>query len=151
MEGRKLKVWIGHDAEDAPVPKPRLHEVLYSHPNPDGSHKHCSNCVLWLSGQQQCFIHDSDVPVVADAICGYHVFGTPGANGLNRENIDPVEPEHSGLMRLRQGESCDTCTYYSARGAQQGVCRAVAGFDSGQTSANVAALGSCTRWADKGG
>ncbi len=153
MEGRRLTVWMGRgDALDAPVPKPTPGQVLYAHPNPDGTRKSCGNCVMWMADMEQCHIHDSDVSVLVDAICGYHVFGTPmtGVSNLSRENMDPVEPELSGLERVPGGISCDRCKYYVQAGQQQGKCRAVRVTNAPEApSALVASLGCCTLWTEK--
>lgn len=148
MEGRSLKVWLGHSDEEGPVQLPTAAEVLYSEPNPNSSRKQCKNCFLFMPGMKQCVIHDSDVPIAEDMICGYHVYGQPSVVELSRENMEPVKPEFSGLERVKRGASCDTCDHYSARGQQSGVCRAVR--DDAGEKAQVEALGCCTRWT-KGG
>jgi hypothetical protein len=100
-----------------------------------------------MADMLQCHIHDSGVPVPGDAICGYHVSGQPMTAGpLSRENMDPVQPEHSGLEKVVGGTSCDLCAYYSPRGQMQGVCRAVKGFELEEENSLVQSLGCCTRW-----
>lgn len=149
MEARHLKVWMGGDSEDN-VPKPTQAEVLYSPANPDNSRKACRNCVMWMKDMTQCVIHDSDVPVPDDAVCGYHVYGEPNV-GLSRMNGEPVSPELSGLERVPSGASCDICQFYSPRGAIRGVCSAVRGFEPGEDTSEVQALGCCARWVSRDG
>lgn len=150
VDNRHLKIWMGEESAGRYVPKPTPDEVLYVHPNPNGTRKMCQNCVLWMPQQTQCFIHDSDVAVPEDAICGYHVFGKPieGETPLSRENMDPVSPELSGLERIPGGTSCDLCRYYEPQGGTQGVCHAVRGFEPEEETAVVEALGCCTRWTE---
>ena len=142
---RNLLVWAGGSEPAAPVSLPALSEVVYAPPNPDGSRKSCASCFLYVQPTRQCAIHDPGLPVSPDAVCSYHVFGSPG-DGLPRVNVEPVRPEHSGLERVPGGTSCDRCSHYSPLGATRGSCAAVRGSDEGEEQAQVEALGCCSRW-----
>ena len=128
--------------QDAAGP-PRPADVLYVHPNPDGSRKRCGNCLLWCR-TDQCTIHDAQIEVTQSMVCGYHVYGQPTPQREERGQ-DPVDPDISGLtIAPGDGTSCDTCRWYEARVAG-GLCRAVVDPVSGE-SARVEALGCCARW-----
>jgi hypothetical protein len=146
MMTRKLAVWAG--ARERAVFF--LANALYTPPNPDGTRKQCQNCVMWVASDQQCFIHDADVVVPPDAVCGYHVYGTPQPGGLPgelvRENLQPVTPELSGLIQVPGGTSCDTCHYYTPAGRLSGLCQALHDPETPEEPAAVAALGCCARW-----
>lgn len=167
MRRRHLAVWAGQSAESEP-PRLTLGQVLYAPPNPDCSRKRCGNCLLWLGGmgpqgaeggegarggREQCFIHDADVVVLQDMVCGYHVYGVSlGASvGAFRENIAPVTPEFSGLEQTRDGSCCEGCQNYTPTlGHPSGLCSATyeAQLDgsASEEHAVVQALGCCAAW-----
>lgn len=130
------------------LPRPTLAEVLYSPPNPNGTRKACMNCVLWFASDENCLIHDMDVVAPADAICGYHVFGSPMPGAyVQHPGMMPVTPELSGLIQVTGGTSCDRCHWYRKRSGTEGTCVAVRELDGeSDTDALVSGLGCCTRW-----
>jgi len=138
---------------DPPEPV-TLGDVLYSPPNLDDSRKMCQNCIHWLRSGAQCELMLSDVVVPPDAICGYHVFGTPRPVGHSeyyaREGFLAIDPALSGFEQVSGGTSCDRCKFYSsARSANFGKCSAV--IDDEGASALVADKGCCARWRDRDG
>lgn len=149
MKNLHLKVFMEGDEDDsAPqsdAPLPRLSGVLYERPNPDGTRKLCANCTHWLR-DQTCNIHGPEIMVPPDAVCGYHVYGTP-RDVRDEQPKQPVEPELSGLKQVRAGVSCDVCRYYEPGDATHGVCLAV--IDDDRAPAIVEALGSCARWEER--
>ena len=146
---RHLIVFANPDlAASSPVPRPRLDQVLYSPPNPDGSVKMCQNCILWCASDENCVIHNPDVVAPADAVCGYHVYGEPIPGAYVMHNgIQYVTPELSGLVQVEGGTSCQRCRYYNATSSTEGTCAAVR-YDHTEADAPVQALGCCTRWED---
>jgi hypothetical protein len=126
-----LAVWMGRDQQADPA-RLTLADLLYAPPNPDMTRKRCGNCLLWLGdrgdqetpGREECFIHASDVVVLGNMVCGYHVFGTPmgaGATLPPREGMQPVTAELSGLCQPEDGSSCEVCAHYRSTG-RTGVC-----------------------------
>jgi hypothetical protein len=110
-------------------------------PNADGTRKSCGNCSAWADRDQRCVIHKADQEIVADEICGYHVFGTPQLFYV-QEPAGALDPRLSGLELVIGGASCDTCRYYDG-----GNCVAVADPVTNRPPTRVDALGCCTRWA----
>lgn len=129
---RHLTVWAQGINPPEVVPRLTLADLLYSPPNPDMTRKRCGNCALWLGARgdggeivkEECFIHASDVVVVEDMVCGYHVYGVPmGAEVVPpREAMQPVTPELSGLCQPLDGSSCEVCRYFSPSMQRSGTC-----------------------------
>ncbi len=149
---------VGQDVvKDAPLPEPW--GVLLAHPNPDGSRKSCVNCMMWAR-TDQCAIHDPDLIIEADHICGYHVFGTPmevmptRPSIHDQPNIQYVDPDYSGLDSVPGGTSCDLCMYYEpigenyeADGVEGGLCHQISALDE-NPPAPVGPLMCCAAWDD---
>jgi hypothetical protein len=114
--------------------------VLYAPPNKDDSRKSCGNCFMW-SGDKRCLIHDRDLEVSADSVCGYHVFGKPLKKWVDR-GIQALDPALTGLEKVPGGTSCDLCMWF-----EKGLCLAVRGPDG--NPAKVQAKGCCARWEAK--
>jgi len=114
--------------------------VLYSPPNKNGERKSCGNCFAW-SQDKRCLIHDRDLEVTTDQICGYHVFGKPLWKWVNR-GVQPLDPALTGLVRVPGGTSCDICMWF-----ENGMCLAVRGPDG--NPAKVQDKGCCARWEEK--
>lgn len=128
-----LKVIGGH------APAPALWGVLYARPNDDESRKQCSNCALWVSSES-CMIHDVDLKIIGDMVCGYHIYGSPSDQRL-LPKARPLDPRLSGLELTNNGTSCDNCTYYGDR-----KCYAVADNNEGTPPTDVNPRGCCARW-----
>jgi len=143
-KGRQLQLYTGGAAEPAAAAFSPA-DTLYAHANPDGSRKRCQACALWLVGLDQCWIHNPDVFVSGDMVCGYHVFGRPLTVAPVRENLDFVDPEFSGLTLVPGGSSCDTCAFYTPQGMTEGTCTALREGPA-EEHPIVAALGCCTKW-----
>jgi len=170
VKRRLLQVWAGRPGDEEPV-RLGLAQALYSPPNPDMTRKRCANCVFWLGGmgpagaeggeggegarggREACFLHEENVIVTADMICGYHVFGVSlGASVLPiRENLQAVTPELSGLEQVPDGTSCDNCRNYTPTpGHPSGLCQALYEPDSTAeypVHPVVQNLGCCCAWA----
>ncbi len=129
-----------------PAPLPFAWGVLYRHPNPDGSRKACKNCMMWVSGEDACMIHDRGVDVPASFVCGFHVYGAPVEKWMDHPGgREPVQPELSGLREAGSGVSCANCRYYQPRNGEAGLCLAVAKEDR-RPPQPVEALGWCARY-----
>ena len=143
---------VGQDVvKDAPLPEPW--GVLLAHPNPDGSRKSCVNCMMWAR-TDQCAVHDPDLIITADHVCGYHVFGEPMEVMSDHPGIQHVDPDYSGLDLVPGGTSCDLCIYYEAIGENYeaadedgGWCHQVSAPDMGPP-APVGPLMCCAAWDD---
>lgn len=127
------------------APQPEPWGVLYKYPNPDGSRKRCKNCTMWASQANRCLIHSGDVEVLDRFICGYHMFGSPGAKWTPRPGMLPVDPSLSGLRIAGSGLSCDTCIYFEEGRNEKGSCWAVARPSDKEVPAPVDDLGWCAR------
>lgn len=142
----------GLNAASSTVPFYPEH-VLYVRPNPNGTRKMCGNCLFWKMSDAQCFLHEADIVTMMDMICGYHVFGQPfpGGDGeeLTARNMDPVQPETSGLIQVPGGTSCDTCMHYYASAQTVGTCLALQDPNNPGENPVVEPLGCCTRWERK--
>lgn len=126
----------------APLPIPP--EVIYRHPNPDGSRKKCGNCNFWMDKANLCTLHGPTVVVAENMYCNYHVFGAP-ATEMDTD-LDFVKPELSGLRRAGGGLSCDVCVYYrETQKDQAGNCNGVANPSTGKPPAQVESRGICSR------
>ncbi len=91
---------------------PKTWGVLYVGPSPDGKRKGCFNCMMFVSKDKQCEIHDVNIEVTKDHTCGYWVFGKPHPKRMHKpDNVDvqAVDPKHSGLAKVPGGTSCDNC------------------------------------------
>jgi hypothetical protein len=132
--------------EAEPTKAPAPWGVLYAGPNPDGSRKKCDNCFMFLHDKKRCVIHDKDLYVSDEHVCGYHVYGKPLANWMQQfyDHISPVDPNTSGLVRTVDGSSCDICARYKS-----GWCFAVAERDDSDPPVRVEPLGCCARWVGK--
>jgi hypothetical protein len=133
------------EAESA-IPLPRAHQVLYVGPLPDGARKNCANCCLYVK-DETCSIHDPEIHVKPDAVCGYHVGGEP-ANKRRSNKVEYVDPDFSGLGVVQGGTSCDICKFYKSEGKDSGRCQAVIG-EEGEQLLKVSARGCCARWEAK--
>ena len=114
--------------------------VLYFPPNLDGSRKKCSNCFMW-SKDKKCLIHNKQLEISPDSVCGYHVPGIPLEKYVDR-GIQIIDPKLSGLITVPSGSSCDLCIWF-----ENNTCLAVKGFDG--KPAKVQPLGCCARWQNK--
>jgi len=121
----------------APLPIPP--EVIYRHPNPDGSRKKCGNCNFWMAAQNLCTLHGPDVVVPENMYCNYHIYGAP-ADQMDTD-LDYVKQELSVLRRAGGGLSCDVCIHYR----EGGKCVGVADPSTGKPPASVEAKGICSR------
>lgn len=142
----RLLAWRGDDALEDEISRPTPGDVLYVEPNPDRTRKTCANCFLWRSTNQTCAIHDPSVVVVADMICGYHVYGQPQEADLVLSSLQVVSPSNSGLEHVAGGTSCDNCKHYRPSAQTSGHCVAVADPDDQDVDVLVDALGCCARW-----
>lgn len=125
---------------------PKAWGVTYAAPNPDGSRKICSNCMMWVSTTTQCVVHEKSLPVSNEQICGYHIFGQPMKKWTDHPGMMPLDPKYSGLAFVRGGTSCDVCKWFGAKpGEPLGTCYAVLDNDSSKY-ATVHAKGCCARW-----
>ena len=110
--------------------------------------KRCDNCRLWAEREERCLLMGRDVEVLASNVCGYHVAGDPQLYVTALSGEGTLAPELAGLIEApSRGTTCDGCSYYDPRGADVGLCRAVAGDDG--RAARVDALGCCARWRAK--
>lgn len=147
--------WDAAAADEEPepavtAPPPEPWAVAYAHPNPDGERKRCDNCFLWerptgaaSAGEPgRCAAHPEEIPVSAEHVCGYHVFGDPQGERLRIPRT--LDPAGSGLEFVEGGVSCDRCRWYQGTTESSGRCLAVAGYDGGP--APVEALGCCSRF-----
>ena len=98
----KLRSLAGSDGPE-PAPLPRAWGVLYAEPNPDGSRKLCQNCFMW-SADDRCSIHDKDLKVTAEMICGYHVYGAPMEERVFHPGLEPVEPRQTVECRVTEAK-----------------------------------------------
>lgn len=112
--------------------------VLLAAPNPDGSRKKCSNCMMWVT-TNQCHIHAKDEVITGAHTCGYHVYGQPETEWMDHPGIDPVKPKWSGLELVPEGTACDNCAHYAGEDGS-GRCLAVAGHPK------VLGRMCCARW-----
>jgi len=138
------------NASAAPLPTPS--EVLYVRPNSDGTRKACANCYAYASTQRRCYIHDPNLDVAPDAVCGYHVFSRKVLavfDPSDRLPMDYVTPAESGLERVPGGSSCDLCRFYEPVDLENGLCYAVADFEGSTEPTSVQPLGCCARWTAK--
>lgn len=152
VDPSKLKALVEAGAaaeENAPVQAalPEPWGVVYTPPNPDASRKSCGNCMMWVE-TEQCAIHDPELGILDDDVCGYHIYGEPMAEWMDHPGMQPVQPEHSGLETVEGGTSCDNCRYYNGDEVE-GVCQAVAAPGSLEP-APVQSLGCCARWEGAG-
>lgn len=149
--GKRLQLWAGHESakSEDQVPRPVPSDVLYARPNPDRTQKMCANCFMWQGGRDTCMIHDPSVIVIDRMVCGYHVYGQPQAQGVSLAELDPVDPELSGLIATEEGSVCSNCKHFRPLGQTQGQCVAVADPDSVVANAVVEPMGCCTRWRQK--
>lgn len=170
MDPKRLRIWTGAVLDEGP-PKLNLSQTLYAPPNPDHSRKQCLNCIFWLGGRgpmgteggdgatggrEECFIHDADVIVLPDMVCGYHVFGVSlgGSVGAFRENMQPVTPELSGLEQVKGGSSCDSCRHFAGTPeTPSGLCQALYETELDELGepmhAVVQSQGCCCAWERK--
>lgn len=143
----RLQLWATGSAPEVDyVPRPELGDVLYVAPNPDNSRKMCENCFMWQAKRETCMIHDPGIIVLADMVCGYHVYGKPQTDGCVLQDVQFVEPETSGLEQVSSGTSCDNCEHYRQHAQTEGACRAVGDSEDSEADAMVKALGCCARW-----
>jgi hypothetical protein len=130
-----------------PIQLPRPSDVLYAHPNKDGTRKQCANCALWAEMDNRCLLMGAEIEVQSDQVCGYHVNGDPVLYVTTLGGFKLVEPDLAGLMLAPEGgTSCDRCRYYDPRTDDAGLCRGV--FSEGKP-APVEALGCCARWVQR--
>lgn len=135
---------------------PKTWGVLYAHPSPDGKRKGCFNCMMFISKDKQCEIHDVNIEATKDHTCGYWVFGAPHPKRMHKPDnvhLQAVDPKHSGLAKVPGGTSCDICEYYKNPKNKKGTCIAVQeGIGEDEAAgklATVEALGCCARWESK--
>jgi hypothetical protein len=130
--------------DQTPLPFPS--GVLYRPPNPDGSRKNCSNCILWAKADNRCTIHSKDIRVTSDLNCGYHIFGEPLPAWVDFPGIMPVTPDLSGLRFAGPGNACAGCLFYERRDNENGLCWGVANPETGLAPAPVHSRGWCSRF-----
>jgi hypothetical protein len=156
-----LAVWAGRPQAPDPA-RLTLADVLYAPPNPDMTRKRCGNCLLWLGARgeeqvvdrEECFIHAADVVVIADMVCGYHVFGVPmGSDVPPREGVVSVLPEHSGLCQPEDGSACELCEHFTAGTGRTGLCNVAfeedVDHDGDPMHAVVEVNGCCAAWRER--
>lgn len=140
---KNLQVWAGNTSEEPSLDGlPTASEALYAGPNPDGTRKRCGNCVQYATRERSCYLHDPKLVIEANEVCGYFVFGSPMEEFQSRVQMEPLDPEMSGLVETKEGASCDLCAHYD-----DGACRAVRG--SGEHHDDLQRVdpkGCCTRW-----
>lgn len=144
IDGRKLKIYLGGGAAppEEPVERPSLAELSYRRPDKLGRPAICGSCVHWMPAEELCELHADNVAAPEDAACGLHVFGTP--SGRNVPDLQPVEPELSGLRQEPLGWRCGSCCRFAPRGARGGVCTYAAGEQG--AAPVVEADGRCMGW-----
>lgn len=134
------------DTGELLAPAPETWGVLYAHPNPNASRKSCKNCMMWVE-TNQCVIHNPKVHVSSQHTCGYHVYGKPMKKWMDHEDIEYVDPQHSGLELAPGGTSCDTCRFFEATYASHtGMCKQVSAGEGSELHAEVHARGCCAAW-----
>lgn len=129
-----------------PGPLPTYSEAVYKRPNPDGTRKSCSKCMMFVKGENRCVIHPKDLTVRSHYYCNYHIFGTPMEKWMDHPGMMSVDPAFSGLRLAGGGVSCDICVYYAATGDKDGFCTALAPEEGAAGPAKVAALAMCARF-----
>lgn len=135
---------LGQNRDQAPLPMPD--GALYRHPNPDGTRKACGNCIMWVSGEGRCVIHERNQPVAADQMCGYHIFGVPMEKWMDHPGMQPVTPDISGLRWVGPGAACASCKFYRYRDENAGLCVGVSDPDTRLPGVPVASRGWCARY-----
>ena len=135
---------------------PKTWGVIYAHPNPDGSRKTCNNCMMFVSGEKQCEIHDTNIVVTKTMVCGYHVYGKTHPKRMHQPDgvhLDAVDPKHSGLDETKIGTSCDICEYFKNPKNGTGTCIVVQQSDGEGNAIGKLAIvegkGCCSRWESK--
>lgn len=135
---------------------PKTWGVLYAHPNPNGSRKTCNNCMMFISAEKQCEIHNVNIVVTKDHVCGYHVYGKTHPKRMHQPDgvhLDAVDPKHSGLDIVKGGTSCDNCEYYKNPKNGKGTCIVVQEGMGAEGSTGKLAIvegkGCCARWEKK--
>jgi len=137
------------------VPRPTPGEVIYADPNPDGSRKSCSNCMMWVK-DNQCLIHEKGLKVPANMVCGYHVYGKPMDKWMDHPGMMPVKPETSGLIVAIYGTTCNICLWFDVgtpdsdtlNQEEGGFCLAVKHTEEEDIDAEIAGFGCCSRWVE---
>ncbi len=133
------------------APAPELSSILYVHPNRDGTRKNCKNCMMWVKKTEQCVIHNPKLEVVAEEVCGYHIFGKPMSKWMDHPGIDYVDPKFSGLEDVVEGTACDNCHFFERGTTSQGesfmgLCLAARDSEIPTMNASVHGRGCCARW-----
>lgn len=124
-------------------------EVGYCPPNSDGSRKSCQNCYAYATQQRRCYLHNPQLDIAPDAVCGYHVFTEQTLQTFKEEHALPMDyltPDLSGLERVPGGTSCDLCVAYQPVDLDHGVCNLVSSPGGSGLPAEVQPLGCCMAW-----
>ncbi len=128
-----------------PGPLPTYFEAVYKKANPDGTRKACSNCIMFVKGENKCVIHPKDLTVRAHYWCGYHIFGEAMKKWMDHPGMQPVDSAFSGLRLAGGGLACDNCVYYQRLDDKKGLCTALSPELNSEGIAPVAALAICAR------
>ncbi len=131
--------------EEPPSALPSYSEAVYKRPNPDGTRKACSSCMMFVKGENKCTIHPKDLTVRSHYYCNYHVFGNPMEKWMDHPGMQPVDAAFSGLILAGGGVACDICVYYIPGAEQEGICTALVKEIGGSELAPVAVLAICAR------
>ena len=145
VDKRYLAVFMGDGFTPGPAGEgaPKLADMAYARPNPDGSRKSCLNCVFWARGGA-CGLFPPGTYIPGDAFCSRHVFGTPGDEALFLPGVAHLSPDAAKLVQVPGGASCDRCDCYEPGDGKTGVCQAAA--DDTGARALVEPLAVCARW-----
>ncbi len=124
---------------------PSYSEAMYKRPNPDSTRQACSNCIMFVKGEDKCIVHPRDLTVRAHYWCTYHIFGAPIEKWMDHPGgMQPVDPSFSGLRLAGGGIACDNCIYF-VPGPQESLCTALVKEIGGTELAPVAPLAICAR------
>lgn len=135
---------LGQARDQAPLPMPD--GALYRHPDPDGSRKSCGNCIMWVSGEARCVIHERNQVVESQQMCGYHIFGQPMTKWEDHPGIQPVTPDISGLRWAGPGVACASCKFYRRHDDVSGLCVGVSDPKTREPGVPVESKGWCARY-----
>lgn len=126
--------------------KPTYDQALYVEPMQgrfENQGRKCSNCAFWITSNH-CNIHPLDLDINGNFVCGYHVPGSPSNQQINYRNIEPLNPELSGLEEVsNEGTHCGNCQFFKGD-EDGGTCGRLKNEQGG--NAEVQFYGCCTVW-----
>ncbi len=130
-----------------PSALPSYSEAVYKRPNPDATRQACSNCIMFVKGENKCIIHPKDLTVRSHYWCSYHVFGVSLEKWMDHPGMQPVDPSFSGLRLAGGGIACDNCIFFITAPSpfEDGICTALVKEIGGTELAPVAPLAMCSR------